>query len=241
MARAKQFTAANLKRLGVERLATILEEHADVDPALRRKLKLALSALEGGEKLAVSLEKRIRMIGRSQSSLDWEKGKELAKEIEHLRTTIAVTLAGQDARVAAERMWDLVGIADNVLARVHGSAQPAVEAFEAAIEDLGRLWSAVAGRQPMALARRVFAALQGDRALMELGLVQAIAPPLGPDGRAELWVPTSCGIGGARPSAATGRRSSRRSPTARVTWTLMPRRRGVVASRRCWRRVSPCA
>ena len=42
-------------------------------------------------------------------------------------------------------MWDLLGIADAVLTRIHGSAQAAVEAFEAAIEDLGWLWSKVEG------------------------------------------------------------------------------------------------
>jgi hypothetical protein len=186
MARAKQVTADKLERLGVQRLAAILEEHAGADAVLRRKLKLALSALEGGDKLAVTLEKRIHTIGRSRSFLDWEKARELAKEIDYLRTTIAGPLAERDARLAAERMWDLVGIADAVLTRIHGSAQAVVETFEAAIEDLGLLWSAAAGRQPAALARRVFAALQGDRGYLELHLVQAMAAPLGPDGRAEL-------------------------------------------------------
>jgi uncharacterized protein DUF6880 len=77
--------------------------------------------------------KRIHTIGRSRSSLDWEKARELAKEIDHLRTTIAGPLAERDARLAAERMWDLVGIADAVLTRIHGTAQAVVEAFEAAI------------------------------------------------------------------------------------------------------------
>ena len=143
MARAKQVTADKLERLGVQRLAAILEEHAGADAILRRKLNLALSALEGGGKLAVTLEKRIHTIGRSRSFLDWEKARELAKEIDHLRTTIAGPLAERDARLAAERMWDLVGIADAVLTRIHGSAQAAVEAFEAAIEDLGRLPASV--------------------------------------------------------------------------------------------------
>jgi len=93
MARAKQVTADKLERLGVQRLAAILGEHAGADAMLRRKLKLALSALEGGDKRAVTLEKRILTIGRSRSFLEWEKGRELAKEIDHLRTTIAGPLA----------------------------------------------------------------------------------------------------------------------------------------------------
>src|SRR5918994_21352 len=185
MARAKQITADKLARLGVRRLAEILEEHASADAILRRKLTIALAALNGVDKLAVAVGKRIHTIGRSRSFLDWEKGRELAKEIDHLRTTIAGPLAKRDARLAAEHMWDVVGLADPVLTRIHGSAQAAVEVFEAAIEDLGRLWSAVAG-QPTTLARRVFAALEGDRGHLELELVQAMAAPLGPDGRAEL-------------------------------------------------------
>jgi flagellin-specific chaperone FliS len=185
MARAKQITADKLERLGGQRLVQILEEHAGADAILRRKLALALSALDGSDKLAVALEKRIHTIGRSRSSLDWEKGRELAKEIDHLRSTVAGPLAERNARLAAERMWDLVGIADAVLTRIHGSAQAAVEVFEAAIEDLGRLWSGVAV-QPATLARRIFTALEGDGGHLELDLVQAMAAPLGPGGRAEL-------------------------------------------------------
>jgi hypothetical protein len=185
MARAKQITADKLERLGVRRLAEILDEHAGPDAIVRRKLTIALAALDGGDKLAVTLRKRIHTIGRSRSFLDWEKGRELAKEIDHLRTTVAGPLAERDARLAAEHMWDVVGLADPVPTRIHGSAQAAVEVFEAAIEDLGRLWSAVAG-QPAALARRVFDALEGNRGHLELDLVQAMAAPLGPDGRAEL-------------------------------------------------------
>lgn len=186
MARAKQITADKLERLGGRRMAEILEEHAGADAILRRKLTLALSALDGSDKLAVTLEKRIHTIGRSRSSLDWEKGRALAKEIDHLRTTIAGSLAERNARLAAERMWDLVGIADAVLTRIQGSGQAAVETFEAAIDDLARLWSGAAARQPKVLARRVFAALQEDRGYLALQLVQAMATPLGPDGRAAL-------------------------------------------------------
>ena len=124
MARAKQVTADKLERLGVQHLAAILEEHAGADASLRRKLKLALSALEGGDKLAFTLEKRIHTIGRSRSFLDWEKARELAKEIDHLRTTVPGPLAERNARLAAERMCDLVGIADAVLARMSADAQP---------------------------------------------------------------------------------------------------------------------
>ena len=169
MARAKQITADKLERLGGKRLAEILEEHAGADAILRRELTLALSALDSSDKLAVTLEKRIHTIGRSRSSLDWEKGRALAKEIDHLRTTIAGPLAERNARLAAERMWHLVGIADAVLTRIHGSGQAAVDAFEAAIEDLARLWSGAAARQPKVLARRVFAALQGDRGYLVSG------------------------------------------------------------------------
>ncbi len=95
MARAKQITADKLERLGVRRLAEIIDEHAGADAILRRKLTIALAALDGGDKFAVTLGKRIHTIGRSRSFLDWEKGRELAKEIDHLRTTVAGPLAAR--------------------------------------------------------------------------------------------------------------------------------------------------
>jgi hypothetical protein len=115
-------------------------------------------------------------------------------------------------------MWDLVGIADAVLTRMHGSGQAAVGAFEAAIEDLGRLWSATP-RQPTTLARRVCAALKGDRGHLELDLVQAMAAPLGPDGRTELRRLVDDAL--AQVPEAGGELRDRRDAAERRRWTAV--------------------
>jgi hypothetical protein len=118
MARTTRLTTDALKRLGAPTLADVLAEHAGIDSVLRKKLGILLAGTEGAEKLSNEIENRIRTIGRSRSFVDWDKRKGLIQELTYLRTTISGTLAKQDPTLAAERMWELIGIADSVLERI---------------------------------------------------------------------------------------------------------------------------
>src|ERR1700683_4346482 len=117
MPRQQSITVEALERLGAAALATVLVEHSAGDAVLARKLRLLLAGTEGGSKLSAELGKRIRTMGASHSYIDWEKRKAVVQELDHLRTTIAGTLASQDPQDAIERIWELLGIADRVLER----------------------------------------------------------------------------------------------------------------------------
>jgi hypothetical protein len=59
----------SLEAVGAPVLASLLSDHAKVDPVLRRKLQLLLASKEDSDKLVAELEKRIRTIGgRNPSS-----------------------------------------------------------------------------------------------------------------------------------------------------------------------------
>jgi hypothetical protein len=49
-----------LEKLGAHRLAELLMEQADADPALARSLRLALAETEGTGRLGAEVEKRLR-------------------------------------------------------------------------------------------------------------------------------------------------------------------------------------
>jgi hypothetical protein len=185
MARTKSICVESLEPLGAGTLATVLVEHAESDAVLRKKLRMLLAGTEGSGKLARELDKRIRTIGKSRSFVDWEKRKGLVQELDHLRATIAGTLAAQDPKAAAERMWDFLGIADSVLNRTDDSSGRAGEVFARAVEDLGRLCAAIPGRDSVALARRAVAILGGDGFGVSDHLLQHLGEALGPAGRAE--------------------------------------------------------
>ena len=111
-AKRSRITTESLETMGAPALASLLVNHAKVDPVLRRKLHLLLASKEGSDKLVAEIEKRIRTIGRSKSQITWERTKEIVQELDHLRETIAGQLASQDRMAAVELMWDFIGIAD---------------------------------------------------------------------------------------------------------------------------------
>ncbi len=194
MPRTRTITAEALLQLGPGALAGILIEHAGADPILRKKLRMLLAAKEGAGDLIAELEKRIRTIGRSRSFVDWEKRKGLVQELYHLRATIVDTLAPQEARAAADLMWQFLGIADDVLARTEDSGGRIDDLFRQAMEDLGRLCAGLPARDPIAIARRVLAIIDGDGFGSSGAVIQHLSNALGCEGRGELREATETAI-----------------------------------------------
>jgi len=186
MARTKTVTPEALAALGAEALAEVLVAHAATDPALRKKLGMLLAGTEGPGKLAAEIDKRIKTIGRSRSSVDWEKRKPLVQELDHLRVTIATGLTRQDAARAIELLWDFIGIADAVMKRVGDGIGEVEDVFGAAIEDLGRLSAAQPPLDAKALARRVLAYCERDGFGATDALIRHMSEALGAGGRAEI-------------------------------------------------------
>ncbi len=194
MARTGNITLEALARLGADALAGLLVEHANADPILRKKLRMLLAAEKGAGNLATELVKRIRTIGRSRSFVDWEKRKGLVQELDHLRATIVDALAPHQPRAAAELMWQFLGIAHSVLERTDDSGGRVDEVFGQAMEDLGRLCAGLPGHDPIAVARRVLAIVDGDGFGSSGALIQHLSEALGPAGRAELRETTETAI-----------------------------------------------
>jgi hypothetical protein len=69
-----EITREALVGLGVERLATMLVEHASTDGSLARKLQLALAAGAGEDSLVEALARRIGELGRDDRFIDWYEG-----------------------------------------------------------------------------------------------------------------------------------------------------------------------
>ena len=136
-------------------------DHAKVDPVLRRKLQLLLASKEGSDKLVAEIEKRIHD-RQVKSHIGWERTKDIVQELDHLRETIAGQLASQDRMAALERMWDFIGIADDVLERTGDNYGTVEEVFGQAMVDLGRLCADDPGSDPAELARRVLSIVEGD-------------------------------------------------------------------------------
>jgi hypothetical protein len=200
---SQSITTETLVRLGAGALAEVLLEHSETDAVLRKKLRMLLVAKEGAGNLSAELRKRIRMIGRSRSFVDWEKRKGLVQELEHLRSTIAGTLTSQDPQAAAELMWEFLGIADSVLGRVDDRGGQIEDVFGHAMEDLGHLCASLPERDSIAIARRVLTISDGEGFGASGALIRHMSEALGPMGRAELKAATEHAIS-ALPKARNG-------------------------------------
>src|SRR4051794_22034518 len=116
-----EITQEALVGLGVERLATMLVEHASTDDSLARKLQLALAAGAGEDSLVKALAQRIRELGRDGRFIDWNEAPSFAREIDQIRATIVDDLASRAPRMGGDLLADLVHTSGEVFERADDS------------------------------------------------------------------------------------------------------------------------
>jgi hypothetical protein len=181
MASKKTLNAENLKALGAQRLAELLMDIADGDAATKRRLRLELIAQAAPETMAAEVRKRLTQIAGARSFADWRKVRDLADGLEAQRRAIVDQVAKSDAAEALELMWRFMDLAEAVLARCDDSNGIIGDVFRAACRDLGPLTQA-AKPDPVALADRVFAALNDNGYGQYDHLIGTLSPSLGAKG-----------------------------------------------------------
>ena len=181
MASKTTLNAENLEALGVQRLAQLLMEIADGDGATKRRLRLELTAQEAPEAMAAEVRKRLTQIARSRSFADWRRVRELAVDLEAQHRAIIDKVAKIDAAEALELTWRFMEMAETVHGRCDDSNGAVGEVFRDACRDLGPLTQA-AKPDPVALADRVFAALNENGYGQYDHLIETLRPSLGAKG-----------------------------------------------------------
>ena len=83
----------NLAALGPERLAAILVELADGNAEVKRRLRLELAAQAGGDTIAAEIGKRITALRSARSFIDWQKRRDLVRDLDLQRAMIADRVA----------------------------------------------------------------------------------------------------------------------------------------------------
>jgi hypothetical protein len=175
----------NLVRLGVERLAAMLLEFANEQPAIKRRLRVELAGEAGGEIIAAEMNKRITALRSARSFIDWQKRPDFVRDLDLTRTTIADRLSKTRPDLALDLMWRFMGLAALVLNRVDDSSGAVGDVFRVACQDLGAL-ATKARPDPHALAEQVFAAVTKNDYGEFDNLIPTIFPALGGSGTAAL-------------------------------------------------------
>ncbi|CCD90023.1 conserved protein of unknown function [Bradyrhizobium sp. ORS 285] len=178
MASSTPLTAKALEQLGAQRLAELLLEVAERDAAIKRRLKLEIAT---PTKLATELRKRLAQIGRATTFLERNKLRPLAGDLEALRGSITKQVAENDSPAALELMWQFMDLANGVLGRCDDSDGVLHDIFCAACADLGPL-AQLAKADPIALADRVFIAVDRNAYGQYGDLIESVAPALGGPG-----------------------------------------------------------
>ena len=181
MVSKKSVIVENLETLGPKRLATLLMEFAERDAGLKRRLRLELTAAKEPESLAGEVRKRLGQISRARSFADWHQVRELREELDSQRQTIADQVAKIDGADALDLMWRFMELSGSVYERCDDSSGLIGDVFRAACWNLGPL-AQMAKSDPVALADRVFTALNDNGFGQYDCLVEALAPVLGKAG-----------------------------------------------------------
>lgn len=140
----RTLNAANLSRLGAERLAELLLAVSAEDANWKRRLKLELAAEVGAADLALEIDKRLNVIGASRARVSWRKRPNLIRDLGiHLRA-ITDRLAPLDGRLAFDRLVAWFDLYPSVSARVKDPKGEVADLFHsAATSDLPRLAAGV--------------------------------------------------------------------------------------------------
>src|SRR5215472_14499306 len=109
--------AKNLETLGVERLAELLIEISSGNAAAKRRLKLELAGARSPGELGKEVRKRLTVIARSRSFVDWQGIRSLVDDLDTQRRAIVETVAREDPEEAHDLLWRFMALAPSVFER----------------------------------------------------------------------------------------------------------------------------
>ena len=117
MPKAKTLTLAAVAALGAERLAALLLEAAEYDPALMRSVRFAVASRIDAAAAAAELDEQIRSFRRGTAFVDHRKRMAFARDLGALVNAIAGPLADLDPAAALARMLDFIALAPPIFER----------------------------------------------------------------------------------------------------------------------------
>jgi hypothetical protein len=179
--RSTSLNAQVLIALGPERLAELLLELAGSDPAIKRRIRLAVAQATSPQEAAAQVRQRLATIGRSQGFLEREKRRAVLQELGLQLEAITGPIAQAEPLAARELLWQFLELGNNVLGRCDDSSGLMGDLFRQAMGELGRITEA-AQPNPATLAEAVFEAFCDNGYGVFDGVIQQVKQALGPEG-----------------------------------------------------------
>lgn len=167
--------------LGPERLAELLLELAGSDPAIKRRIRLAVANATSPQDAVAQVRQRLATIARSRSFLEREQRRAVQQELTLQLEAITGPIAQAEPAAARELLWQFLELGNNVLGRCDDSSGVLGDLFRQAMAQLGRLTEA-APPDPATLAEMVFEALCDNGYGVFDGVSAQLKPAFGPEG-----------------------------------------------------------
>ncbi|MEJ2377445.1 MAG: hypothetical protein P8Y71_19290 [Pseudolabrys sp.] len=181
MTSKKTLNAKNLEALGAQRLAELLIEISARDGSAKRRLRLELAGAESPSEVAKEVHKRLAMIARSRSFVDWQNRRALVDDLETQRRAIIGQVGRADPAGAVDLMWRFLALANSIFERCDDSSGTVVNVFHSAAGDLGEIAKA-AKADPYKLAEETYQALIKNDYGQYDNLISVLTPALGREG-----------------------------------------------------------
>ena len=140
--RSSSLNAQVLIALGPERLAELLLELAGSDPAIKRRIRLAVAQATSPQEAAAQVRQRLATIARSQGFLEREKRRAVLQELGLQLEAITGPIARAEPLAARELLWQFLELGNTVQGRCDDSSGLMGDLFRQAMGELGRITEA---------------------------------------------------------------------------------------------------
>lgn len=170
-------TADGLTALGAERLAALVLEAAERDPAFKRVAKAAMASADGPKAVAAIVDRRLAALERARGFVDWDKVRPLASDLGAMVAIVDGQLAPLDPAAAADRLVRFLLGAEAVFERVDDSGGHVQEVYGSdAMRALEAVAAKLAAPDTARLAERLARSMADDGyGLVERALLVLIA------------------------------------------------------------------
>ncbi|MDV2984104.1 UNVERIFIED_CONTAM: hypothetical protein Q9R58_07295 [Methylobacteriaceae bacterium AG10] len=169
-------TADSLAALSQERLIALILEEVGQSAAFKKRVSAALAALQGPERVAALIDRRLSALEKARGYIDWQKRRAFTADLDATLATILSDLKPLDTGMALDRLLRFLRSADATLERVDDSSGQVHALYEAAAEAAAGLAAGLSADAALGFATRALDALDRDG----FGLVGALLVDLLP-------------------------------------------------------------
>jgi hypothetical protein len=176
MARKPTLTLEALVALGTEKLAEIMLDEAQANPAFRKRVNAALAGTKGAGAVAKLIDRRLSALSRAKAMVPWERERALAEDLDATVDTIIKELAPLEPRLAVDRLLRFLDTHTGLFERIDDSSGRIQAVYWRAAEAFPNLAATLPSGDLEKLPERLTASLVQDTH----GLIPSVAIALVP-------------------------------------------------------------